>query len=67
MAKPKNDLAGSVVIPAADINLLVIGAIGLPDDFFITLGKAKLDSQTGDLSCDYTASTEAAPPPPPEV
>lgn len=64
MAAPENALDGSVMIPAEQVSDMVRRATLLPSAYFITVGKAKIDQQTGNMTCKYTASTVAVPPPP---
>ena len=53
--------SGTVIVSAATINKLVIEALGFPTGWFVTLGKAKLNNQTGDLECGFNASTVETP------
>jgi hypothetical protein len=64
MAKPVNDGEGTVVIPAEDVNKLLVQATQLNPPFFVAMGKVKVLSD-GSLQGNYTYSSSGAPPPPP--
>lgn len=64
MAKPVNDGSGTVIIPASDVNTLLIKAAGLGPSFYVTMGKVKVLTD-GSLEGKYTFSTEGSPEPPP--
>jgi hypothetical protein len=63
MAKPDSQGEGVVVIPVEQVNNFIHKAIGLPSEFFVVIGKAKVLTD-GALEAKYNFDTSGQPAPP---